>query len=218
MAKPFTGPIAKAHSRMDAANVTVSAVTMVWNARWKATSTAGRNCRPLRCSSLIRSKNTMYESAVMPIDTMIPVTPANVSVVPWNSPSRMRLVNSRRAEHGETDHGDEAERPVVEHHRHGDQDQSAETGEQAGPKRVVAERCGNRYLTLAFEGGRERTVSKNGARSSASASGSSPPPTVMMTLPASRPSPGGTSGETCGAENTTSSTTIASWRRGSPAG
>ena len=70
-------------------NVTVSAVRMVLEGPLEAVVDGGPQRPPLRCSSLIRSKNTMYESAVIPIDTMMPVTPASVSVVPWNSPSRM---------------------------------------------------------------------------------------------------------------------------------
>ena len=42
-------------------------------------------------------------------------------------------------------------------------DQATDAGEQAGSKRVVPERCGNRHLTLAFERGWERTVAKDGA-------------------------------------------------------
>ena len=38
---------------------------------------------------MMRSKKTMYESDVIPTETMIPVTPASVRVVPWNWPSRV---------------------------------------------------------------------------------------------------------------------------------
>ena len=60
----------------------MSPLRMVEKAEGKAASTEDRTLLPLRYSSLMRSKYTMYESEVIPIDTTTPVTPASVSVVP----------------------------------------------------------------------------------------------------------------------------------------
>ena len=63
--------------------------------RAQPVSTAERRLRPSRTSSRTRSKNTMNESAVIPIDTIRPVTPASVSRKPWAQPQSRR--RSRRS-------------------------------------------------------------------------------------------------------------------------
>ena len=59
---------------------TKSAASTVRQAEWNPRSTLVRTLRPVRASSFKRSKYTMYESTVMPIETIRPVTPANVKL------------------------------------------------------------------------------------------------------------------------------------------
>ncbi len=86
-AKPLTSPMEKYHSRAAARNDTVSETRTVRRARFQPRSTAVRRVRPSRTSSRSRSKNTTNESAVMPMATMRPATPARVSAKPWYLPS-----------------------------------------------------------------------------------------------------------------------------------
>ena len=60
---------------------------MVRRARGQARSTAGRSERPSRISSRMRSKNTMNESAVIPIATIAPQTAGRFSAKPMAGPS-----------------------------------------------------------------------------------------------------------------------------------
>ncbi len=56
---------------------------MVRRARCQPCSTAERSVLPSRTSSRSRSKNTMNESAVMPIATMSPAMPDSSILKPW---------------------------------------------------------------------------------------------------------------------------------------
>ena len=90
-AKPRTTPIAKMN-RMSAAMIdTASAARIVPRARFQPLSTASRSDLPSRTSSRSRSKNTMNESAVMPMATMSPAMPGSVSVKPTPWPSRSTM-------------------------------------------------------------------------------------------------------------------------------
>ncbi len=77
-AKPFTPPTARKYSTAAARKFTTSEMMIVRRARAQPVSTADVSERPSRTSSRTRSKNTMNESAVMPIETMKPATPARL--------------------------------------------------------------------------------------------------------------------------------------------
>ncbi len=88
-AKPRTSPIDRMYSSNAARNETVSDTMMVRLALVQPRSTADLSDLPSRTSSRSRSKYTMNESAVMPIATMRPATPARDSVKPSYLLSRM---------------------------------------------------------------------------------------------------------------------------------
>ena len=81
-ANPRTGPTARKYRISAAARVTVLPARLVRKALRNARRVAVRMVLPAATSSRMRSKNRMDESAVMPIDTMIPATPASVSANP----------------------------------------------------------------------------------------------------------------------------------------
>ena len=68
------------YSSSAARNETVSETRMVRLARCQPRSTAARSDLPSLTSSRSRSKKTTNESAVMPIATISPATPASDSV------------------------------------------------------------------------------------------------------------------------------------------
>ncbi len=86
-AKPFTWPTASTYSTAAARKLTASADRIVRRARTQPRGTADRNVRPSRTSSLSRSKKITNESAVMPMATMNPATPARSRVNPIQRPS-----------------------------------------------------------------------------------------------------------------------------------
>jgi hypothetical protein len=90
-AKPFTSADAKKYRIAAARNETVSADRIVRRARTHARGTATRTERPSCTSSLMRSKNTTKESAVMPSATMKPAMPARSRVKPIWLPSTMSI-------------------------------------------------------------------------------------------------------------------------------
>ena len=79
-AKPFTWPTARTYSTAAARKVTALPDRIVLRARAQPRGTADRNERPSRISSLMRSKNTTNESAVVPIPMIRPAIPARSSV------------------------------------------------------------------------------------------------------------------------------------------
>ena len=93
-AKPFTCPTARMYSTAEARKLTASADRIVRRARTQPRGTAERNVRPSRISSLMRSKKMTNESAVMPIATMKPATPAMSSVKPIHRPSSTSTANT----------------------------------------------------------------------------------------------------------------------------
>ncbi|MDQ0938167.1 hypothetical protein QFZ49_008149 [Streptomyces turgidiscabies] len=66
---------------------TKSETMIVRRARGQARATAGCSERPSRISSRMRSKNTMNESAVIPIATIAPQTAGRFSAKPMAGPS-----------------------------------------------------------------------------------------------------------------------------------
>ena len=79
-ANPFTWPIARKYSTAAARKVTALPDTIVLRARTQPRGTADRNERPSRISSLMRSKNTTNESAVVPMPMIRPAMPARSRV------------------------------------------------------------------------------------------------------------------------------------------
>ena len=85
----------------------------------------------------------MYESTVIPTDTMMPVTPASVSD-DLDIEDHREYPRDQRVERGATeqepgDH-DETEEPVVEEHVERDQREPEEPGDDPGVELVLAER------------------------------------------------------------------------------
>jgi hypothetical protein len=97
-AKPFTPPTAIRYSTAAASISTVSADRIVRLARDQALGTALRTVRPSFTSSFRRSKNTTNESAVIPMATMNPATPARLNVYPKLRPSSTSEANTMTAE------------------------------------------------------------------------------------------------------------------------
>ena len=81
-ANPRTAPTVSQKSNAAPMKDARSAATIVRHARLNAWSTAERTVLPVRTSSFMRSKYTMYESVVTPTDTTMPVTPARLSAKP----------------------------------------------------------------------------------------------------------------------------------------
>ena len=81
-AKPLTEPTVRYHKTIAAINETVSAATIVRHADSKLRNAEFLRVLPKRISSLMRSKNTMYESTAMPIDTIMPAMPESESAKP----------------------------------------------------------------------------------------------------------------------------------------
>ena len=61
---------------------------------------------------------------MIPIETMMPVTPARVSVRPTHSPKQAEDRDQDRAEDGEADDRDQAQRPIHEKEHDGHQGES----------------------------------------------------------------------------------------------
>lgn len=90
-AKPWTLPTVTTNSTAAARNDTKSETRIVRRARGQARSTEGRSERPSRISSLMRSKNTMNESAVIPIATIAPQTAGRFSAKPMAGPRSVMI-------------------------------------------------------------------------------------------------------------------------------
>ncbi len=156
---------------------------------------------------------------MIPIDTMIPVTPARVSVAPWNSLTGRRRGSSRDPKMLNPMTAIRPERPVVEHEQDRHHHEGADPGDQPGAEGVLAERSRHRLDPFPSPARLGRApYCRIVARSSASDWAFSEVPMVMYTWSASSGAPGATDSSMAGAELTTPSTTIAIWRRGSPIG
>ena len=75
-----------------------------------------------------------------PTDTMMPVTPASVSVSPWCVESHVTSEKNIMPVSAEPDPHDEAEHPVEEDHVERDEREADEAGDDAGVQLVLAER------------------------------------------------------------------------------
>ena len=78
-------------------NDTASAARTVRKAERKPLSTDERMVLPDRISSFNRSKYTTYESTVIPIDTMMPITPDRSRARPLLWPRYDTIAHSRAA-------------------------------------------------------------------------------------------------------------------------
>ena len=90
-AKPRTLPTEMKYRIAAASSDTKSAARIVFRARTQPVSAAERRVRPSRISSRMRSKYTTKESAVIPIATIAPATPASVSASPIVRPRMTKM-------------------------------------------------------------------------------------------------------------------------------
>ena len=101
-----------------------------------------------------------------PTDTMMPVTPASVSVEPATRRQVRREREEQHAGEREPADDDEAEQPVEEDHVERDEREADEAGDDAGVQLVLAERrrhALDRLLVL-VELHRQRAVPQHRAR------------------------------------------------------
>ena len=99
---------------------------------------------------------------MIPIDTMIPVTPARVSVAPWNSLNRPNTRKSRDPKMLSPMTAMRPERPVVEDEQDRHHHEGADAGDQSGAKGVLAERGRNRLDPFPLQRGGQGAVPQDG--------------------------------------------------------